>query len=173
MFLFLLVFHFYFWLFYQNSCLEYCAFIPKNVYPARLICQHKGPHRGRNSHVCFQVILGSKIIYSNCSFQKLSVNPERTIWRIIVIVLSMLKIMILTVFPKMGMEFLICRKMLLSSSECCPKVTVWIWVFQLISLCFNVPNTQFLLHFGGGFQNYTLYRYQFYANTQPFPPLLR
>ena len=57
---------FYFWLFYQKSCIEYCTSIFLKMcyfllYPAPIICQHKGPHRGKYGHVCFQVLLGSKI----------------------------------------------------------------------------------------------------------------
>lgn len=115
------------------------------LYPAALICHHKGPHRGKYGHVYFQVSLVSKITHSKYSFQKLSANPERLIWRILVIVLSMLYNVFLAFFPKMGIEFRICRGTLLPSSEWLPKSPP---VNMNVSDSIYAPNTYFLLPFG-------------------------
>ena len=46
------------------------------LHPATLRCHHKVPHRGKYGHAWFQILVLSKIIYSNYSFQKLSVNQK-------------------------------------------------------------------------------------------------
>ena len=91
------------------------------LYPTAFICHHKGPHWGKYGHVYFQILLLSKIIYSKYSFQKLSMNLERLIWIVFVIGFSMVHSVFLTIIPKMGMQFSICKDMLLHSSEWFPK----------------------------------------------------
>ena len=161
-FLFVLVLHFYFWLFYQTSCLNIVPPFRKHVLLPIIsciphdhleeqvthtphLCHHKGPHRGKYGHIYFQVLVLSQIIYSNYSFQKLSVNPERLIWRIFDIVLSMVYNVFLIVSPKMGMQFCICGDMLLPSSKWLPKGHP---VNMSVYVSINVTNTHYFLHFG-------------------------